>query len=200
MVLGGFNNENNHQIMKGKNNKISSYKCSCNKDQSCNSFYSNGKNVSSFQTFENGIARVIFTWFSQIPAGCPTPTCNVDYEITDAWGKHGAHNTVSNNQPQKFGFVFKIKVPAEYWTRKGFSIMIRWRGIQSASFQLWNANFFNIYRKKGGIDVLIHSRPYNAYWDRAGVHDFVFVADRLAVNSLRKFFQDNFPSTPNGPF
>ena len=33
--------------MKGKNNKISSYKCSCNKDQSCSSFYSNGKNVSS---------------------------------------------------------------------------------------------------------------------------------------------------------
>ena len=65
--------------------------------------------------------------------------------------------------------------------------MIRWRDIQSASFQLWNANFFNIYRKKGGIDVLIHSRPYDANWDRAEVHEFVFVADRLAVNSLRKF-------------
>ena len=122
----------------------------------------------------------------QIPTGCPTPTCNVDYEITDAWGKHGAHNTQSRNQPIKFGYVFKIKVPAEYWTRKGFSIMIRWRDIQSASFQLWNANFFNIYRKKGGIDVLIHSRPYDQDWDRAGVHEFVFVADRLAVNSLRK--------------
>ena len=64
--------------------------------------------------------------------------------------------------------------------------MLRWRGIQSASFQLWNANFFNIYRKNGGIDVLIHSRPYDQDWDRAGVHEFVFVADRLAVNSLRK--------------
>ena len=66
--------------------------------------------------------------------------------------------------------------------------MIRWREIESASFQLWNANFFNIYRKKGGIDVLIHSRPYNANWDRVDAHEFVFVADRLAINSLRKFF------------
>ena len=127
----------------------------------------------------------------KIPAGCPTPTCNVDYEITDAWGKHGAHNTGQNNrnnQPLKFGYVFKIKVPAEYWTRKGFSVMLRWRNIQSASFQLWNANFFNIYRKNGGIDVLIHSRPYDANWDRVDAHEFVFVADRLAINSLRKFF------------
>lgn len=68
--------------------------------------------------------------------------------------------------------------------------MIRWRDIQSASFQLWNANFFNIYRKNGGIDVLIHSRPHDANWDRAGVHEFVFVADRLAVNSLRKYYFD----------
>ena len=70
--------------------------------------------------------------------------------------------------------------------------MIRWRNIQSASFQLWNANFFNIYRKNGGIDVLIHSRPYDQDWDRAGVHEFVFVADRLAVNSLRKLFLNIF--------
>ena len=71
--------------------------------------------------------------------------------------------------------------------------MIRWRNIQSASFQLWNANFFNIYRKNGGIDVLIHSRPYDQDWDRAGVHEFVFVADRLAVNSLRKYFSKITP-------
>ena len=180
--------------MKGKNNKISSYKCSCNKDQSCKSFYSSGKNVSSIQTFllnTTSYSQRYSYWIFQIPAGCPTPTCNVDYEITDAWGKHGAHNTQSRNQPIKFGYVFKIKVPAEYWTRKGFSIMIRWRDIQSASFQLWNANFFNIYRKKGGIDVLIHSRPYDANWDRAEVHEFVFVADRLAVNSLRKFSENH---------
>ena len=70
--------------------------------------------------------------------------------------------------------------------------MIRWRNIQSASFQLWNANFFNIYRKNDGIDVLIHSRQYDANWDRAGIHEFVFVADRLAVNSLRKLFSNDF--------
>ena len=174
--------------MKGKNNRISSYKCSCEKDQSCKSFYSNGKNVSFVQTFWTSCSQGCCNWVVQIPAGCPTPTCNVDYEITDAWGKHGAHNTVSKNQPQKFGYAFKIKVPAVHWTRKGFSILIRWREIESASFQLWNANFFNIYRKKGGIDVLIHSRPYNAYWDRVDAHEFVFVADRLAINSLRKFF------------
>ena len=79
--------------------------------------------------------------------------------------------------------------------------MLRWRGIQSASFQLWNANFFNIYRKNGGIDVLIHSRPYEAYgtWDRAGVHEFVFVADRLAVSALRKLFLYNSGSTHISP-
>ena len=79
--------------------------------------------------------------------------------------------------------------------------MLRWRGIQSASFQLWNANFFNIYRKNGGIDVLIHSRPYEAYgtWDRAGVHEFVFVADRLAVSALRKLFSYIFVSTQISP-
>ena len=71
--------------------------------------------------------------------------------------------------------------------------MIRWRNIQSASFQLWNANFFNIYRKNDGIDVLIHSRPFDANWDRAGIHEFVFVADRLAVNSLRKYFSKITP-------
>ena len=126
----------------------------------------------------------------QIPAGCPIPSCDVDYEITDAWGKHGAHHTHSENQPTKFGFVFKIKVPAVHWTRKGFSMIIRWRNIQSASFQLWNANFFNIYRKKGGIDVMIHSRPYDSNWDRAGIHEFVFVADRLAISALRKYFHN----------
>ena len=174
--------------MKGKNNRISSYKCSCEKDQSCKSFYSNGKNVSFVQTFWTTCSQGCCNWVVQIPVGCPTPTCNVDYEITDAWGKHGAHNTVSKNQPQKFGYAFKIKVPAVHWTRKGFSILIRWREIESASFQLWNANFFNIYRKKGGIDVLIHSRPYDANWDRVDAHEFVFIADRLAINSLRKFF------------
>ena len=43
---GGFENENTFQLKKAKDNKISSYKCSCNKDQSCSSFYSNGKTVS----------------------------------------------------------------------------------------------------------------------------------------------------------
>ena len=196
-ILGGFNNENVFQFKGGKNNKISSFKCNCNKEQSCNSFYTGGKSV-SFCISSQPLSQpkflrfwIHFNLIVKIPAGCPTPTCNVDYEITDAWGKHGAHNTGQNNrnnQPIKFGYVFKIKVPAEYWTKKGFSIMIRWRDIQSASFQLWNANFFNIYRKNGGIDVLIHSRPHDANWDRAGVHEFVFVADRLAVNSLRKYF------------
>ena len=45
------------------------------------------------------------------------------------------------------------------------------------------------------MDVLIHSRPFEAYWDRAGIHEFVFVADRLAINALRKLFSYNFGST-----
>ena len=46
-ILGGFDNENVFQLMRQKNNKISSFKCNCNKEQSCNSFYTGGKNVSS---------------------------------------------------------------------------------------------------------------------------------------------------------
>ena len=38
---------------------------------------------------------------------------------------------------------------------------------------------------------MIHSRPYDANWDRSEVHEFVFIADRLAINSLRKFSQLN---------
>jgi len=38
------------------------------------------------------------------------------------------------------------------------------------------------------MDVLIHSRPFEAYWDRARIHDFVFVADRLAINALPEMF------------
>ena len=45
-ILGGFNNENVFQFKGGKNNKISSFKCNCNKEQSCNSFYTGGKSVS----------------------------------------------------------------------------------------------------------------------------------------------------------
>ena len=48
LILGGFDNENVFQLMRQKNNKISSFKCNCNKEQSCNSFYTGGKNVSSF--------------------------------------------------------------------------------------------------------------------------------------------------------
>jgi len=47
-ILGGFNNENVFQLTKARNNKISSFKCSCNKEQSCNSFYTGGKTVSFF--------------------------------------------------------------------------------------------------------------------------------------------------------
>ena len=36
---------------------------------------------------------------------------------------------------------------------------------------------------------MIHSRPHDANWDRHEVYEFVFVADRLAVNSLRKYFE-----------
>ena len=66
---------------------------------------------------------------------------------------------------------------------------MRWRDIRSASFQLWNASFFNVHRKKDGIDVMIHSRPHDAKWDRYEMHEFVFVADKLPKSSLRKYHE-----------
>jgi hypothetical protein len=161
---GGFSNTNIVQLLKTRNNKVSSFKCTCEKERTCENFYMDGKSV---------------------PSGCPVPSCDVDYEVIDAWAKNNPHNV---NSPYKFGFALSIKVSAEHWNRAGWSLMLRWNRVKNASFQIWNANFFNFYRHNNRMDVMIHSRPSNAYWDRFAVHEFIFIADRLPTNSLPEFY------------
>jgi len=81
----------------------------------------------------------------------------------------------------------RIHIPEQYWGASGWSLIIRFNGahMQSGSFQLWNANFFNIYRKANGLEIHIHQKYYTAN-DLDDRHSFLLVSERLSLGDLRK--------------
>ena len=66
-------------------------------------------------------------------------------------------------------------------------MIVRFNGahVNSGNFQLWNANFFNIYRKENGLEVLIHQKHYSGL-DLDNEHSFLLIAERISASDLRK--------------
>ena len=106
----------------------------------------------------------------------------------------------------KYGFALRIAIPEEYWNAKGWSVLLRFNGanVNSGSFQLWNANFFNFFRHTNALEILIHEKHYLGN-DLDDSHSFLLVVDKLSISDLRKYnkriikvsnylFQPNFTS------
>ena len=81
----------------------------------------------------------------------------------------------------------RIHIPEQYWTDAGWSLIVRFNGahVHSGSFQLWNANFFNIYRKTNGMEIHIQ-QEYDSGNDLDHQHSFLLVSERMSIGDLRK--------------
>ena len=89
----------------------------------------------------------------------------------------------------KYGFALNVAIPEEYWNDLGWSVIVRFKGVDvnSGSFQLWNANFFNFFRKKNEFEILIHQKHFIGN-DLADKHSFLLIVDKMTMSDLRKFF------------
>ena len=88
----------------------------------------------------------------------------------------------------KYGFAFNVAIPEEYWNKEGWSVLVRFNGVDvnSGSFQIWNANFFNFFRKSNAFEILIHQKHFTGN-DLADKHAFLLVVDKMTMSDLRKF-------------
>ena len=80
-----------------------------------------------------------------------------------------------------------VHVPEGYWDANGFSVLLRFNSpqVESGNFQLWNANFHNIFRKSTGLEILIHPKSSRAN-DLEDPFSFVIVGERLPTGAHRK--------------
>merc|ERR1712050_625385 len=113
--------------------------------------------------------------------GCPAPKCDSATTIVnDAWQR-------KVGKKFRYGFALTINVPEEYWGSKGWSVLLRFNGANNGNFQLWNANFFNFFRKESGMEVLIHQK----YWTKNDLHDehsFMIIAERLDSSEVPEVY------------
>ena len=88
----------------------------------------------------------------------------------------------------KYGFALNVAIPKEYWNKQGWSVLVRFNGINvnSGSFQIWNANFFNFFRKSNALEILIHQKHFIGN-DITDAHAFLLVVDKMTMSDLRKF-------------
>lgn len=144
-----------------EDNKIESLKCSCD-ERTCVDDYTYGGSVKK---------------------GCPAPTCGIiSYDICDKWKK-------KQNSKWQYGVAIRIHIPQEYQTSKGWSMIVRFNGAHSASgsFQLWNANFFNIYRHDTGLELHMQQK----YWlggDLDDQNSVLLVAERLPTGAMPEIY------------
>merc|ERR1712050_270466 len=154
---------NSHEMdPEYENDKMKSFKCSCDENQTCKSKYSYG---------------------SALVPGCLAPECDiVDFKVNDAWKK-------KEGKKFRYGFALTISVPEEQWDSNGWSVLLRFNSarVNNGNFQLWNAKFFNFFRKKSGLEVLIHQKHRTAN-DLKDPHSFVIVAERLASSDLPEVY------------
>ena len=85
----------------------------------------------------------------------------------------------------KYGFALKVEIPEKYWNDQGWSVLVRFKGGSVGSFQLWNANFFNFYRKSNEFEILIHQKYFTGN-DLADKHSFLLIVDRMTMSDLRE--------------
>jgi len=143
------------------------------------------------ECFEKPTCQNDYTFGHELQAGCQAPICDVvDTLVLDAW-KH------KDGDKFRYGFALKIAIPESYWGTDGWSVLLRFNdaNVNSGSFQIWNANFFNFFRKESGLEVLIHQKFWTAY-DLHDRHSFVIVAERLlSADEPDVYFWDNRQKT-----
>jgi len=92
----------------------------------------------------------------------------------------------------RYGFALRISIPEKYWGDDGWSLIMRFNGahMQSGSFQIWNANIFNIYRKETGLEVHIQQKrnATDLQEDGSTRSSFLIVAERLSEGELPTFY------------
>merc|ERR1712050_150773 len=160
---GQLETTNSHEMdAEYENNIMKSFKCKCYEDMTCTDKY---------------------TYGSELVRGCPAPECDVaQLEVNDAW-------KTKVGKKFRYGFALAINIPREYWGSKGWSVLLRFNSarVNNGNFQLWNANFFNFFRKKSGMEVLIHQK----YWTKNDLHDehsFMIIAERLASSDIPEVY------------
>lgn len=142
--------------------KMKSLKCKCFEKETCQQKYTNGN------TLHNG---------------CLAPVCDAArMEIFDAWKE-------KNGQKFRYGFALRVHVPQEYWSTQGWTVLLRFNSanVNSGSFQLWNANFFNFFRKESGLEVLIHQKFWTEY-DLYDKKSFAIVAENLVSGDIPEVY------------
>ena len=82
----------------------------------------------------------------------------------------------------------KVSIPEEEHDSNGWSILVRFNGahVNSGNFKLWNAYFFNYFRKSTGLEVLIHQK----YWRKSDLTDpdsFLLIADHISSSAIREY-------------
>jgi hypothetical protein len=100
--------------------------------------------------------------------------------------RHIPNIFVQRNKTWKYGNVMKINIPPKYWRQEGWSLILRFNGAHknSGTFQVWNAQFFNIYRKPDGLEIHLQMKWWTA--DIDDQHSFTIVSDHLNLGDKRK--------------
>ena len=87
----------------------------------------------------------------------------------------------------KYGFALKVAIPEQYWNHDGWSVLVRFNGVNvnSGTFQIWNANFYNFFRKSNVFEILIHQKHFTGN-DLADKHSFLLIVDKMTLSDLRR--------------
>jgi len=86
------------------------------------------------------------------------------------------------------GYVAKISIPPAQYDSNGWTVLLRFNIAPEnfqGNFQIWNADFFNIYRKVAAVEILIH-QTNSFHSDESDPYSFVLVAERLSSSIERK--------------
>lgn len=173
----------NHEMGKREDNKISSIKCICDDDDDTDNDNDN-ENGNDDDEATNGSNTCGARYFGEnSSAGCRNPKCNVaSMDMIDSWTSTTSH--------MLSGFVANVKVPRGEYDGNGWSVVLRFNVAAEnfqANFQVWNADFFNVYRKKDAVEILIH-QTRRSHRDGTDAHAFVIVAERLTSTAKPDIF------------
>jgi len=86
------------------------------------------------------------------------------------------------------GYVAKISIPPGHYDGNGWSVLLRWNIAPEnfqGNFQIWNADFFNIYRKTSAVEIVIH-QTHSYHTDPTDPYSFVLIGERLSSGVQRK--------------
>jgi len=113
------------------------------------------------------------TWMDEwlTPNNCPRPSCT-DMEIVDSWRR-----TRGGGGKPTHGFALKIYVPTSF---QGWSVLLRFpkSPAQRGTYQVWNANIWNLYEKNNEFTILLHQ----LWWpqaDKTDENSIIVIADQL---------------------